>query len=1094
MKKYLFAILCLIALAFSINAQGNLALSKARVVKQSEANSSRILRVFKSDGSHVDYNSSCIDSVTADNIAQRIWSNGTCQSFPLEDVDSVWYINPALVISTPLVDFGKVSLGTTKSMSVCIFNTGEYPESFTLSNESAFVVDGVGRGEITLQPGKARNIWISYAPSSLAKSEGAFTVHSSALSDGLRTISICGEGVATAEEEEEADVVTYETVKVELPEGTDESFISKLELRNAYGRFPIGNMPARMPKMGNSYGPGSVAEFNNIAETTTAMIFNTIYAGDYPYVWQIRVPGMENEPIGARSTVLAMLMSSPQLVTDNPAEFNNLVSIITTDPIVSERFEELVRETKLLYWYSPNQCPDMSRININRVINALIHKFKSNESATINGISLKEVKQYNDTIAFKVVNDMRRSVHIYPQRVNLFDNTNFGYESQEYVSWKLKELLDALESDPDADVSDVEKEMVAETRMWLQDALESELPIPLPYIFDTTTASYWKIVEDAVTGNTSEAIYHVESEKYEIFTKGYDKLFLYIYGLGYDEDCKVFNSLPFEDQIKLVFAAVYSLYKDALMPLINIANGVNEVVKVSGGKDNYKYDLRYGARKYPEFALMQKLLTSWALNPQNTEDFKKNIKDKNVWGVISQIGLFLYDEILGTTDQENGNYRTYMNLIYNIIKKWTGITKFDDATRAKFKEAFNNLTYLKKANFIGKVVDVLESALDAAAYVQAFVKSAPQTTFVLNRLKDDCLTVVNPPDQVGHAATATSDGIINLEWNWYRGDNFGANYSYTIVLYCETANDVYTYEVPTASKDTKATVDITPLPGINRATHLWYRIVVHHQDNKETIYDQTGRYPIYTSAPSGDTYIDLGLPSGTLWSTANLGAANYQQDGDYYAWGETSGYLTGKNSFSWANYKYCKGAPNQLTKYVTNREYSYYGSTDDKCVLEDADDPAHLSLGYMYRIPSSAEWKELMDECSWSTIENGMLVKGKNGNVIFLPKAGYRDGVNKYDANDCGYYWTTDLDRNSPDDAWFTYFGFSKHEKLAYYRSLGRSIRPIFHMVKPDQGSPSQMPALQMPSVDKGGIYVERQLEGDNVVKTSCRTMIEANK
>ena len=34
-------------------------------------------------------------------------------------------------------------------------------------------------------------------------------------------------------------------------------------------------------------------------------------------------------------------------------------------------------------------------------------------------------------------------------------------------------------------------------------------------------------------------------------------------------------------------------------------------------------------------------------------------------------------------------------------------------------------------------------------------------------------------------------------------------------------------------------------------------------------------------------YVDLGLPSGTLWAKCNVGASNPEETGYYFAWGET---------------------------------------------------------------------------------------------------------------------------------------------------------------------------------------------------------------
>ena len=50
-------------------------------------------------------------------------------------------------------------------------------------------------------------------------------------------------------------------------------------------------------------------------------------------------------------------------------------------------------------------------------------------------------------------------------------------------------------------------------------------------------------------------------------------------------------------------------------------------------------------------------------------------------------------------------------------------------------------------------------------------------------------------------------------------------------------------------------------------------------------------------------YVDLGLPSGTLWATCNIGATTPEGYGDYFAWGETKA----KSVYNWEKYKYAKG-------------------------------------------------------------------------------------------------------------------------------------------------------------------------------------------
>ena len=78
----------------------------------------------------------------------------------------------------------------------------------------------------------------------------------------------------------------------------------------------------------------------------------------------------------------------------------------------------------------------------------------------------------------------------------------------------------------------------------------------------------------------------------------------------------------------------------------------------------------------------------------------------------------------------------------------------------------------------------------------------------------------------------------------------------------------------------------------------------------------------------GHEYVDLGLPSGTLWATCNVGADTPEGYGDYFAWGETEP----KEVYSWETYKWCNGDEYSMTKYCTNSQYGYNGFTDGSTI------------------------------------------------------------------------------------------------------------------------------------------------------------------
>ena len=198
-------------------------------------------------------------------------------------------------------------------------------------------------------------------------------------------------------------------------------------------------------------------------------------------------------------------------------------------------------------------------------------------------------------------------------------------------------------------------------------------------------------------------------------------------------------------------------------------------------------------------------------------------------------------------------------------------------------------------------------------------------------------------------------------------------------------------------------------------------------------------------------YVNLGLPSGTLWATFNIGATRAEDYGDYFAWGETTGYYDGKDNFEWKAYKWCKGASSTMTKYCTNSSYGYNGFTDNKTELALEDDAAYVNWGPSWRIPSDEQFEELFNSeyttTTWTTQNgvNGRLITSKsNGNSIFLPAAGLHYESTLYDAGSYGYYRSLSLHESNPNIARYLYFNSSLIRTFdRYFRYSGLSIRPV---------------------------------------------------
>lgn len=270
----------------------------------------------------------------------------------------------------------------------------------------------------------------------------------------------------------------------------------------------------------------------------------------------------------------------------------------------------------------------------------------------------------------------------------------------------------------------------------------------------------------------------------------------------------------------------------------------------------------------------------------------------------------------------------------------------------------------------------------------------------------------------------------------------------------------------------------TSLRNVGSVCDYWAADLYQKSSYGENLYCRTDGYEVtyrsrhygHTIRPvspaGGDTNgheaVDLGLESKVLWASCNIGAEVPEGYGNYYAWGE----IEVKENFMWSTYKFMQDGQaswQYINKYQTDGgqyESSWYSKNvefvgDGKGELESTDDAATVQWGEEWRMPTASEIEELCNNCVWLWTDDykGTGVKGNiviskmpgyEGNSIFLPAAGYYDGMDLLNVGeDYSYLWTSSLNESNSGYGKHLKFGQNGGNSGSYYRCQGNTVRPV---------------------------------------------------
>lgn len=395
--------------------------------------------------------------------------------------------------------------------------------------------------------------------------------------------------------------------------------------------------------------------------------------------------------------------------------------------------------------------------------------------------------------------------------------------------------------------------------------------------------------------------------------------------------------------------------------------------------------------------------------------------------------------------------------------------QYSEETTAASANA-NELTDFKLKH-LGTVCRLRLTVPETAAYTEFSLKGEK----LVSKGKFDITTSTFTPEQTGAISMSLGKGI-----------NKDANSIITLYLMLpsqDLSGSSLTVELCAGEKTFGSTIDGVNLKSGN--VHNWSASVSElHTFN-------------------GHDFVDLGLPSGTLWATCNIGAENPADGGLYFAWGETVGYgpgtSNGENGVTTDGHKFYLDDLTTYKKYTFEDDYKqgcwyenfrdYVGTTVNGITYKNLtkllpeDDAATANWGEGWFTPTKAQWDELIANCyfRYSPSSKGFDVYKRfpddtqtdcfetsfagstryndyNTSIthLFIPFPGQRYATSSYrddsldEKGTSGYYWSSELGNKSySGSAMRIYYNANdsgkkeKKEKGSYMRYRGFPVRPV---------------------------------------------------
>lgn len=530
------------------------------------------------------------------------------------------------------------------------------------------------------------------------------------------------------------EVVPLEDIgyTINIPEGINIPNATTLKFSNAYGDYELSSSSAKTT--GKSFSAN--VDYTSTPKVLTNGGFQLNYLVDnngksiMADITNVQA-NSDTYMMDATSTAISMLMTHPLLITSFKESYEHIVSTIKT----LDSFDAYVAAVEGMIKESLENSVSIDYTDTplyNKIIIDLINTNIDNSNLSLaNGkLTFDLIERNNGKIKYSITNYHKRIVHLYPKKV-----------------WV------------DGGGITVKEEAFTELNVPL-----TNIDLPLVDIIEPDGLNFFGSIWGAIVGEQLET-YKKTTVPIEVDLEDADKLKVEIYGLGVLH--KDVDQLSRDELLKMAIVAIHGGYNDFVSPFIDMMLGIKNLE--SSGSSSQHFDFRYGSRKSPVLELIRLLATNFVSDVGELNTFKSHLRNKQFTQIAHQFGEYCIDQILGDRQPE-GQKPRYLNLIYNIGKKYTGVSATSDKFRSTLKKGANQVSAMKNASFAGSVIKIGSLAVDVTSAIYAYNDSKFREDFYVNKSAELQITPTTP-----EADYVVPEGQTTLEftWDFDRGNHIG---------------------------------------------------------------------------------------------------------------------------------------------------------------------------------------------------------------------------------------------------------------------------------------------------------------------------------